>query len=137
MAGSAGVHFAVDRRSGVPTYLQLVHQVEQALRLGWIAVGEQLPTAREVVADLAINPNTVHKAYRELERAGLVEVRPGQGTFVCRGVAGTGLDEHPELVRQLEDWADAVIAAGLGEPDLRALFDAVLRARLAALAVPR
>ena len=74
------IEFELDQRSGLPTYLQLVQQVRHALRLGLLQPGDQLPTAKEVVAKLAINPNTVLKAYRELERDGLVAARPGQGT---------------------------------------------------------
>src|ERR1700720_1953833 len=83
-AGDPGspIEFRLDLGSGVPTYLQLVHQVQHALRLGYLAPGDQLPKVRDVVASLAINPNTVSKAYRELEMKGLAIGRPGQGTFV-------------------------------------------------------
>src|ERR1700678_2431442 len=76
------VVFRLDGASGVPTHLQLVHQVEHALRLGYLKPGDQLPKVRDVVASLAINPNTVLKAYRELENKGLANGRPGQGTFI-------------------------------------------------------
>ena len=76
------VSFRVDGRSGVPPYLQIVQQVRQALRAGLLEVGDQLPTVREVVAAVAVNPNTVLKAYRDLEREGLLEARAGHGTFV-------------------------------------------------------
>ena len=76
------IEFQLDTASGVATYLQLVQQVHQALQLGILEPGDQLPTAQQVVAKLAINPNTVLKAYRDLEREGLVRPRPGQGTFV-------------------------------------------------------
>ena len=80
------IEFQLDETSGVATYLQLVQQVNQALRMGMLEVGERLPTAQQVVAELAINPNTVHKAYRELERDGLVGARPGsaRSSSVCR-----------------------------------------------------
>ena len=78
------IEFQLDETSGVATYLQLVQQVHQALRMGMLEPGDRLPTAQQVVAQLAINPNTVHKAYRELEREGLVRARPGLGTFVTR-----------------------------------------------------
>ena len=65
------ITFRLDPASGVPTYLQLVHQVEQALRLGYLARGDQLPRVKDVVGTLAINPNTVLKAYRELEHRGI------------------------------------------------------------------
>ena len=82
------IEFQLDETSGVATYLQLVQQVHQALRMGMLEPGDQLPTAQQVVAKLAINPNTVHKAYRELERAGLARARPGLGTFIIRSPAG-------------------------------------------------
>jgi GntR family transcriptional regulator len=119
------IEFYLDRGSGVSTYLQLVHQVKQALRLGALRPGDQLPTAREVVESLAINPNTVLKAYRELEREGLVEGRPGQGTFVRRGVGGAGLAEHTRLRRDLEQWVRQARAAGLDRDDVHALVTAV------------
>ena len=78
------IRFRVDGRSGVPPYLQIVQQVRHALRMGVVAVGDQLPSVREVVAATAINPNTVLKAYRDLEREGLVEARAGHGTFSAR-----------------------------------------------------
>ena len=84
------IQFQLDAASGVATYLQLVQQVHDALRLGLLEPGEQLPTAQQVVAKLAINPNTVLKAYRDLEREGLVRARPGQGTFVIRSLSGSG-----------------------------------------------
>ena len=72
------IEFRLDAGSGVPTYLQLVHQVEHALRLGYLTLGDQLPKVRDVVASLAINPNTVLKAYKELETKGLTAgARPG------------------------------------------------------------
>ncbi|MER7366460.1 GntR family transcriptional regulator [Nonomuraea wenchangensis] len=120
------IEFNLDRGSGVSTYLQLVHQVKQALRLGTLRPGDQLPTAREVVESLAINPNTVLKAYRELEREGLVEGRPGMGTFVRQGIAGATLAEHTRLRRDLEAWVRDARAAGLDQEDLRALFSVVL-----------
>ncbi|GAA2209624.1 GntR family transcriptional regulator [Nonomuraea monospora] len=119
------IEFNLDKGSGVATYFQLVHQVKQALRLGTLRPGDQLPTAREVVERLAINPNTVLKAYRELEREGLVEGRPGMGTFVRQGIAGATLAEHTRLRRSLEVWVREARAAGLDQEDLRALFSVV------------
>ncbi|MBT2232934.1 GntR family transcriptional regulator [Nonomuraea sp. NEAU-A123] len=120
------IEFSLDRGSGVSTYLQLVHQVKQALRLGTLRPGDQLPTAREVVEKLAINPNTVLKAYRELEREGLVEGRPGQGTFVLRSIPGAALADHTRLRRSLEGWVREARGAGLDLDDLRALFNVVV-----------
>ena len=92
------ISFRVDSRSGVPPYLQIVQQVRQALRMGLLGAGDQLPTVREVVAEVAVNPNTVLKAYRDLEREGLVEARVGQGTFVLR-LAGRSAADHALAAR--------------------------------------
>jgi DNA-binding transcriptional regulator YhcF (GntR family) len=126
------IEFHLDPRSGVATYLQIVQQVKDALRLRTIDIGDQLPTVREVVADLAINPNTVAKAYRELEREGLVIARQGRGTFV----AGTltpeaSLPHYDRLRAELERWLAAADEAGLDEESIRALISTTLRERLA------
>lgn len=121
------IEFHLDARSGVPPYLQIVHQVQQALRLGLLQPGDQLPTMREVVAQLAINPNTVLKAYRELEYEGLVGGRPGQGTFVLKTLAGPALDRHAGLRSDLEAWLARAFAAGLDSESVVALFTATLR----------
>ncbi|MGH8920398.1 MAG: GntR family transcriptional regulator [Actinomycetes bacterium] len=120
-AGTSGaIEFRIDRRSGVATYLQIVHQAKQALRLGLLAPGDKLPTAREVVEATAINPNTVLKAYRELEREGLVEGRRGLGTFVTKGLgAGAGSPHRPALVA----WITAAHRAGLERDDITALYE--------------
>jgi GntR family transcriptional regulator len=120
------IEFQLDRRSGMATYAQLVQQVRQAIRLGILEPGDQLPTAREVVAMLAINPNTVLKAYRELEREGLVEGRPGQGTFVQRTLGGPPLGADSLLRRELAGWVRRAREAGLDADDMTAVFaDAV------------
>lgn len=118
------VEYRIDRRSGVATYLQIVQQTQQALRLGLLEPGDKLPTAREVVEATAINPNTVLKAYRELEREGLVEARRGLGTFVRKSLGGAPADSplHGELL----EWAARARAAGLDREDAAALFTAVL-----------
>ena len=121
------IEFYLDRTSGVATYLQLVHQVKQALRLGLLRPGDQLPTAREVVAQLGINPNTVLKAYRELERDGLVAPRPGQGTFVRQSLASPSLAGTDRLQRALAGWVREARTAGLTGEDMAALFDRALR----------
>src|SRR6516164_11578853 len=91
------IEFRLDAASGVPTYLQLVQQVEHALRLGYLKPGDQLPKVRDVVASLAINPNTVLKAYRDLEAKGLAAGRPGQGTFVEATLSQVALPELATL----------------------------------------
>jgi GntR family transcriptional regulator len=126
--GSASpIEFRLDAASGVPTYLQLVHQVEQALRLGYLKPGDQLPKVRDAVASLAINPNTVLKAYRELETKGLAAGRPGQGTFIQATLNRVALPELAALHRSLLGWLAAAGAAGLDEDGMVALFTSALR----------
>lgn len=121
------VTFRLDPASGVPTYLQLVQQVEHALRLGYLQQGDRLPRVREVVADLAINPNTVLKAYRELEHKGLASGRPGQGTFVDGSPGTTTLPEITKLRGGLLAWFEQADAAGLDEDGISALVASTLR----------
>ncbi|MFH8789396.1 GntR family transcriptional regulator [Streptomyces roseoverticillatus] len=120
------IAFRIDRRSGVATYLQLVHQVRQALRLGMLEPGDRLPTAREVVEAVAVNPNTVLRAYRELERDGLVEPRPGQGTFVRRSLARPAAAADSPLRAEAAAWVGRARAAGLEREDVAALTASVL-----------
>ncbi len=119
------VEYRIDRRSGVATYLQIVQQTKQALRMGLLEPGDRLPTAREVVEATAINPNTVLKAYRELEREGLVEARRGLGTFV-RATLGTAAPADSPLRGELDAWARRARAEGMDREDVAALFTAVL-----------
>ncbi|MEE1737298.1 GntR family transcriptional regulator [Streptomyces sp. BE147] len=126
MAESAAVEFRIDRRSGVATYLQIVQQTKQALRLGVLEPGDRLPTAREVVEATAINPNTVLKAYRELEREGLVEARRGLGTFVRRTLGSAAAGTEAPLRAELAEWTRRAQKAGLEKDDAIALFTAVL-----------
>jgi DNA-binding transcriptional regulator YhcF (GntR family) len=116
------IEFHLNSRSGVSPYLQLVHQVRHALRLGLLREGDQLPTVKDVVARLAINPNTVLKAYKELEHAGLVAARPGVGTFVTRTLADGSLAAQGPLRRDLLRWLAKARAAGLDEESIEALF---------------
>jgi GntR family transcriptional regulator len=126
------ISFRVDGRSGVPPYLQIVRQVRQALRMGVLNVGDQLPTVREVVAAVAINPNTVLKAYRDLEREGLIEVRAGQGTFVRARPPGPPPGTHSRLGRSLARWVREAREAGLDEESMESLLRVTLRAADAA-----
>jgi GntR family transcriptional regulator len=121
------IEFHLDGRSSVATYMQLVQQVRQALRMGMLGPGDQLPRVREVAESLAINPNTVLKAYRELERDRLVEGRPGLGTFVLRSLAGPALASHAALRQELEAWLGRALAAGLDQEDVVALVETTLR----------
>src|SRR3978361_2524166 len=98
------IDFQPDAGSGVATYLQLVQQVHQALQLGLLAPGDQLPTAQQVVAKLAINPNTVLKAYRDLERSGLVRARPGQGTFIVASMPHTDPATQAKFLASMTTW---------------------------------
>ncbi|MGW7518477.1 GntR family transcriptional regulator [Streptomyces sp. NPDC054796] len=125
MAASGTIEFRIDRRSGVATYLQIVQQTRRALRLGLLEPGDKLPTAREVVEATAINPNTVLKAYRELEREGLVEARRGLGTFIRKTLGASPAADSP--YRQgLADWVASASEGGLDREDMAALFDSVL-----------
>jgi len=121
------IEFRLDAASGVPTYLQLVQQVEHALRLGYLKPGDQLPKVRDVVSSLAINPNTVLKAYRELETKGLAAGRPGQGTFVQATLSQVALPELATLRRSLLGWLASADGAGLDEDGIVALFSSALR----------
>jgi GntR family transcriptional regulator len=116
------IEFRIDSRTGVAPYLQLVQQVRQALRLGLLQQGDQLPTVKDVVAQVAINPNTVLKAYRELEREGLVTARPGVGTFVTGSLGDAPLGAYPPLRRELARWLAKARRAGLDDDSIHALF---------------
>jgi GntR family transcriptional regulator len=126
------INFRVDGRSGVAPYLQIVRQVRQALRMGILDVGDQLPSVREVVTAVAVNPNTVLKAYRDLEREGLVEVRAGQGTFVRARPPGPPPGTHSRLGRSLARWVREAREAGLDEESMESLLRVTLRAADAA-----
>ena len=115
----------IDPSSGVATYLQLVHQVRQAIQLGVIGEGDQLPTIKEVVAELAINPNTVLKAYRELEHEGLCSGRPGVGTFVTRSLAPPSQEVQIRLRSELERWVQHAVEAGLDTETMVGLLRSV------------
>src|ERR1700684_2012319 len=114
------IQFRLDRKSGMPAYRQLVDQVRQALRLGLLRPRDQLPTVRDVVKQIAINPNTVHRAYRDLEQQGLTEGRPGSGTFIRRSLSKVP-DQQPQLQRDLEKWMRAARAVALGDEAIAAL----------------
>jgi GntR family transcriptional regulator len=121
------IAFRIEARSGIPPYIQIVQQVKHALRLGMVEPGDQLPTVKQVVADVAINPNTVLKAYRDLERDGLVEGRPGLGTFVLKRPEGPPPHLHAALRRSLERWMKSAFDAGLDYESVASLFDSTLR----------
>src|SRR6478672_10965182 len=118
----------VDGRSGVPPYLQLAQQIRQAIVAGVLSPGDQLPTVKEIVAMVAVNPNTVFKSLRELEHEGLVEGRPGAGTFVLRRPPGPTPGRHVALARSLARWIERARAAGLDDPSIEALLRETLHA---------
>jgi GntR family transcriptional regulator len=121
------IDFHLDTSSGVATYLQLVTQVRQALRVGLLAEGDRLPTAQQVVAELAINPNTVLKAYRELERDGLVRARPGLGTCVVGSLPRADPAVRARFLASMERWLRSARDAGLDREDVEALYRTALR----------
>lgn len=114
------IGFRIDRRGGTAVYAQVVQQVRQAVLTGRLLPGDQLPTAKEVAGRTGINPNTVLRAYRELEVAGLVEARQGSGTYV-RATTHRPPVDLTALRQELADWVDRATAAGLGPSDIRAL----------------
>ena len=116
------VEFHLDHSSGVAPYLQIVQQVKQYLSLGFLQPGDQLPSMREVVARLTINPNTVMKAYHELEMEGLVKSRPGKGMFVQPVPAGPSVATYHHFQQRLADWFDDAYAAGLDRDRIEALI---------------
>jgi GntR family transcriptional regulator len=120
------IGFRLDGRSNVVPYLQIVEQVRHALRTGQLETGDRLPTVREVAESLSVNPNTVLKAYRQLEHDGLVEGRPGQGTFIVRSLAGPSLVSQAALRRELLTWLRKARRAGLQHEDIQALIGTTL-----------
>ncbi len=122
------LEFHLDGRSGVAPYLQLIRQVRHALRLGVLREGDQLPKVKDVVARLAINPNTVLKAYRELEYEGLAAARPGVGTFITKTLSDASLAAHRPLRRDLERWITKARRAGLDDESIEALYLDTFRA---------
>jgi GntR family transcriptional regulator len=121
------IEFQLDPGSGVATYLQLVQQVHDALRLGLLEPGDKLPTAQQVVARLAINPNTVLKAYRDLEREGLVQGRPGQGTFVIGSLPGSDPVAQRRFLATMTDLLRSARSAGLGPDDIESIYRTAVR----------
>jgi len=121
------IEFHLDTHSGVSPYLQLVHQVRRALRLGLLQIGDQLPTVKDVVARIAINPNTVLKAYRELEHEGLVAARPGIGTFVTKTLGDGSVASYGPLRQDLQRWFAKARRAGLDDESIDALFQDTFR----------
>ncbi|MBJ6648049.1 GntR family transcriptional regulator [Streptomyces griseoincarnatus] len=121
------IEFHLNSRSGLSPYQQLVQQVRHALRLGLLKEGDRLPTVKDVAKQMAVNPNTVLKAYRELEHDGLVAARPGVGTFVTRTLADGTLAAHGPLRKDLQRWLTKARLAGLDDESIEALFMSTFR----------
>ena len=124
------ISFHLSSSSGVPPYLQLVQQVKRAIAMGVLDVGDKLPTVKQVVSEVAINPNTVLKAYRELEHEGLVEGRQGVGTFVARRPVGPPPGTQAKLARSLARWVEQARAEGLDDESIAGMLRATLHATL-------
>jgi GntR family transcriptional regulator len=120
------IDFHVDRSSSVPAYAQLVRQVREAMRMGLLEPGDQLPTVRSVVTSCTVNPSTVLKAYRELELSGLVEARQGAGTFVSGSLGETDPHVMARLRSGLARWLGQAREAGLEDEDVQALLASVV-----------
>jgi GntR family transcriptional regulator len=121
------LEFHLDPKSGVSYYVQLIQQVRQALMVGILRSGDQLPTVKEVVARVAVNPNTVLRAYRELEHDGLVVSRPGVGTFIAATVpTAIAPRVYKTLKADLERWIEKARTHGVEDRELAALFAHVL-----------
>lgn len=121
------IRFRLNTSSGVPTYVQLVIQVEQALRIGYLNVGDRLPRIKEVVESLAINPNTVLKAYRQLETKGIAAGRPGVGTFIVASPPTLSAEAFEKLRQEFIDgWLESATKAGLDHADIITLIQSTL-----------
>jgi GntR family transcriptional regulator len=117
--GSASFQFALDLHSGVPVYRQIIDQVRSGVASGSLSAGDQLPTVRQLAVDLAINPNTVLRAYRELELGGLLETHQGTGTFVAnKKVEKNSAERDRRLTQMAGEFAARAGAAGFTLEDL-------------------
>ncbi|QER90570.1 GntR family transcriptional regulator (plasmid) [Streptomyces tendae] len=132
-----GMRYHVERRRGVAAYQQIVDQTKRAIRSGELGVGDRLPTAREVAESCAVNPNTTLKAYRELEREGVVELRQGVGTFVCWAPARMGPGQDSPLYSELADWIGRALLADLDHDDIRGLVELALEKQCGLVEKPR
>jgi len=122
-SGPPLINFRLDPRTGVPPYRQLVDQVRQAVNLGLLRTGDRLPSVRDVVGQITINPNTVHRAYRDLEHDGIVDGRPGLGTFVVATPAvSVSLEDRTSLLEDLRNWVGRAHRAGYDSDGISALI---------------
>jgi GntR family transcriptional regulator len=117
--GRSRFHFAIDLHSGVPVYRQLIDQVRGGIASGALSAGDQLPTVRQLAVDLQINPNTVMRAYRELELGGVLETHQGTGTFIAnKKIERSSAERDRQLTQLAGEFAARVGAAGLALEDL-------------------
>ena len=115
----APFQFRLDLQSGVPVYRQIIDQVRGGMASGSLVAGDQLPTVRQLAVDLAINPNTVVRAYRELELGGLLETHQGTGTFISQQKLKRGDAERDRQLSQIvSDFIARAGAAGFTVEDL-------------------
>jgi len=124
------IEFHLDTRSGIAPYLQLIQQVRQALRLGLLREGDKLPTVKQVSGSLAINPNTVLKAYRELEYEGIAAAKPGVGTFVTKTLSNESVAAYTDLSDELMTWFRRARDAGLDDESINAIFQRTIRSAI-------
>lgn len=119
---------SVDPRSGVPIYLQLIEQIKRSVALGVLERGEQLPTVKQLALDLTINPNTVARVYRELERDGIIETAPGRGSFVRGdGAAANAKAAGSDVAREtLEAAVREAKSLGLSRDQVTTLLEAAV-----------
>jgi len=124
--------FRLNHASGIPLYLQLMEQVKHAIETGALRAGEQLPAIRKLAEDLVMNPNTVVRAYRELEHEGIIEVRHGSGAYISESEAG-----RIKLIRRgqalMQTTLEKLTSLGLSEPEIRRVVEnelAVLRSQV-------
>lgn len=118
--------FRSNPSSGVPVYLQLIEQVKHAIDVGALRPGDQLPAIRRVAEDLVINPNTVAKAYRDLEQAGVIELKQGAGAFVADSGSASRVAQVRKGQPVLQAAVERLVAAGLTSDEIRRLFEAEL-----------
>jgi GntR family transcriptional regulator len=125
------VIFRLNPNSGMPIYLQIMEQVKHAIENGVLRPGDQLPGIRKLAETMVMNPNTVAKAYRELEHEGLVELRQGAGAFVSENLNTKGVTDRMQTARPIvEKTVERLLALGLSEEEIKRLIDAAVAARL-------
>lgn len=123
----SSIEFKLNPNLGIPVYTQIMQQVRRAMRLGFLLLGDQLPTVKEVVGQIPVNPNTVLKAYRELEMEGLVETRQGQGTFIIKDLVDPAISHHRKLRGKFIAWVSECRQTGLSDESIEALVASVFQ----------